>query len=136
MSSNKDHKKQTVFKVDEQEESNKSSSEKPKQSTGLDQNIAGLLCYLCWFITGIIFLLIEKENRFIRFHAMQSIAVSVVLFVASIVLSFIPIIGWLIGLLLMPISLILWIFMMYKAYNGEHYKLPIVGDFSEKQINQ
>src|SRR5699024_83642 len=131
MSKNNDYENQTVFKVEEESKNKQSKPEKPKQSTGLDQNIAGLLCYLCWFITGIIFLLIEKENRFIRFHAMQSIAVSVVLFVASIVLSFIPIIGWLIGLLLMPISLILWIFMMYKAYNGEHYKLPIVGDFSE-----
>lgn len=135
MSKNNDYENQTVFKVEEESKNKQSNPEKAPQSTGLDQNIAGLLCYLCWFITGIIFILIEKENRFVRFHAMQSIAISVVLFAISLILILIPIIGWLFGLLLMPISVVLWVFMMYKAYKGEMYKLPIVGDFSEKQID-
>lgn len=103
----------------------------------MKQNIAGLLCYLAGFITGIVFLIIEKENRFVRFHAIQSIAISVVLIVVSMVLSvslmMIPFVGAFIGWLLNVASLILWIILMVKAYNGEAYKLPVVGDFAEKQ---
>lgn len=111
-------------------------SESKKTSSGMEENVAGLLCYLAGFITGIIFLFIEKENQFIRFHAMQSIALSVVMIVISIVLSFIPVIGWIVALFLPLAYLVLWIFMMWKAYQGEMYKLPVLGDFSEKQINQ
>jgi uncharacterized membrane protein len=105
-----------------------------KNSTGLQPNVAGLLCYLVGFVTGIVFLIIEKENKFVRFHAMQSVILFGFLFVLQIVLSFIPFIGW----ILMPIvgiaGLILWILLMFKAYNGETYKLPVVGDMAEKQI--
>ena len=68
-------------------------------STGIDPKVAGLLCYLGMFITGF-FLVIEKKSRFVKFHAMQSIMVTVVLVVINIVLGFIPIIGWLVGFLL------------------------------------
>lgn len=105
-------------------------------STGLNENLAGLLCYLGWIITGIIFIIIEKENQFIRFHAIQSIITSVVFIVANIVLAFIPFIGWIISLLLTPVILGLWIFLMYKAYQGKLFKLPIIGDIVEKQLNQ
>lgn len=110
--------------------------EERETSSGLDQNLAGLLCYLAWFVTGIIFLVIEKENRFVRFHAMQSIMTSVILFVANIVLTAIPLFGWAFGLLLTPLYLILWIFMMWKAYQGEWFKLPVVGDMAEKQVEK
>ena len=107
-----------------------------KASTGIQPNMAGLLCYLAGFVTGIIFLVIEKDNKFVRFHAMQSIFVFGGLFVLQIVLSFIPFIGW----ILIPFvgigALILWIILMIKAYNGETYKLPIVGDMAEKQLQQ
>lgn len=119
---------QTVFKGEDGQEE--------KTSSGLDQNIAGLLCYLAWFITGIVFLVLEKENKFIRFHAMQSIIVFVVLFVLNIILTAIPIIGWGIGLLLIPVYLILWLFLMWKAYQNKWFKLPIVGDIAEKQVNK
>ena len=69
-----------------------------KTSTGMQPNVAGLLCYLVGFVTGIVFLIIEKENKFVRFHAMQSIIVFGGLFVLQIILSFIPFIGWIIGL--------------------------------------
>src|SRR5690554_522207 len=99
-----------------------------KTSTGLDENIAGLLCYAFTFVTGIIFLVLEKENEFVKFHAMQSIFTFVALFIIGAILTIIPILGLLISILLVPIFLILWIFLMYKAYNGEKYKLPFVGD--------
>jgi uncharacterized membrane protein len=112
-------------------ESQESSRE--VSSTGLDSNIAGLLCYLLGFITGIVFLIIEKENRYVRFHAYQSLATFAALFVLSLIAGFIPVVGRLIGLLLGPVSLILWILLMVKAYQGERFKLPVVGDWAEEQ---
>ena len=111
-----------------------------KTSTGLEANVAGLLCYVLGWISGLVFILIEKENRFVRFHAMQSIATFGAITVASIVLSIlalIPFIGvafsiinWIIALL----SLVLWIVLMIKAYQGTMYKLPWAGNFAEKKI--
>jgi uncharacterized membrane protein len=102
-------------------------------STGLDPNLAGLLCYLLSFVTGIVFLLIEKENRFVRFHAYQSLAVFGSLFLLSLIAGFIPVIGSLIGFLMGPVWLILWILLMVKAYQGERFKLPVTGDWAEEQ---
>lgn len=116
--------------------SHKENVEQTKTSTGLDENVAGLLCYLVGAITGIVFIIMEKENKFIRFHAIQSIITSVVIIVANVVLAAIPLIGWLISLLLAPLILVLWIILMYKAYQGHTFKLPIIGDFAEKQLEQ
>ena len=99
---------------------------------GLDENIAGMLCYI--FIIGLIFLFMEKENRFIRFHALQAVFLGAALFIISLVLSIIPIIGWIVSLLMGPIVIILVIFMMYKAYQGAYFKLPFIGDMAEKQL--
>ncbi|HIW34070.1 MAG TPA: DUF4870 domain-containing protein [Candidatus Paenibacillus intestinavium] len=110
------------------------NSGKGKTASGLDENLAGLLCYLFAFVTGIIFLLIEKENRFIRFHALQSIFTFAAIFVVSIVLNVIPLLGLIVSILLAPLSLILWIVLMVKAYQGKWFKLPLVGDLAEKQL--
>jgi len=102
-------------------------------SLGLQANLAALLSYLLGFITGVIFFLLEKKNKFVRFHAMQSIVVFGGFFVISIVLMLIPILGWLVAGLIIPIvSFILWIVLMVKAYQGERFKLPIAGDIAEK----
>lgn len=106
-----------------------------KTSSGLEENVAGLLTYVLGFVTGIIFLLIEKENKFVRFHAMQSIVVFGAFFIASLVLNVIPVIGTIVSVLILPpLSLIVWIVLMVKAYQGNRYKLPVAGDFSEKQL--
>ncbi|MCL0086475.1 DUF4870 domain-containing protein [Thermodesulfovibrionales bacterium] len=102
---------------------------------GISENIAGLLCYIFGFITGMVFLILEKKNEFVRFHAMQSLATFLPLFVISIVVAWIPFIGPIIAFLLTPLGLILWILLMYKAFKGERFKLPVVGDFAEKQIS-
>lgn len=102
-----------------------------KTSTGLTENVAGLLCYILGFITGIIFILIEKENKFVRFHAMQSIILSGGIFVLQIALMMVPflvMISSLVGLA----GFILAVFLMYKAYQGEKYKLPVIGDLAEQ----
>ena len=105
-----------------------------KTSLGMQANMAALLSYLLGFITGIIFYIVEKENKFVRFHAMQSMITFGALFVLQIVLGFIPVIGWILMPLVSIASLILWIILMIKAYQGEKFKLPIAGDIAEKQV--
>jgi uncharacterized membrane protein len=112
------------------------NSEKKKTVMGVDENIEGLLCYFLGWITGIIFLVLEKENKFVRFHAMQSLATFLVLFIIIVVVGMIPFLGWFLSPLLSILTLILWLFLMYKAFKGDRYKLPIVGDFAEQQINK
>jgi uncharacterized membrane protein len=105
-----------------------------KTSTGLEANVAGLLCYVLGWISGLVFILIEKENKFVRFHAMQSIIVFGALTVASVVLGWIPLLGQVLSLLLSVLGLVLWIVLMVKAYQGEKYKLPWSGNLAEKQV--
>jgi uncharacterized membrane protein len=104
-----------------------------KTSTGLKPNVAGLLCYVLGWITGLVFLLIETENKFVRFHAIQSICVFGVITVADIVLGYIPFLGVIITSIISLIGLVLWIVLMVKAYQGAKFKLPWTGDFAEKK---
>jgi len=104
-------------------------------SSGMQSNVAGLLCYI--LIIGIIFLFVEplKSDKFVRFHAFQSIfywlAVIVIFFCLGAILPF--------GLWITvywPLRLVTFagmIFLMYKAYNNERFKLPFIGDLAEKQ---
>ena len=103
-----------------------------KTSTGMQPNVAALLSYLLGWITGLIFYLIEKENKFVRFHAFQSIVVSGALTALSIVLMLVPVIGWALIPVVNIVGLILWIICMIKGYQGEKFKLPIAGDLAEK----
>jgi uncharacterized membrane protein len=102
-----------------------------KTSTGFDANIAAALSYLVGFVTGIIFLLVEKDNRFVRFHAMQSTLVFAGIVLIDILLQIVPILGALIVIfVVIPLSAILWLLLMFKAYQGEEYKLPLVGQMA------
>ena len=103
-----------------------------KTSTGLAENVAGLLCYVVGWVSGIVFLLLEPKNKFVRFHAVQSIAVFGVITIAGIVLGFIPFVGWVIGWIIWVIGIILWILLMIRAYQGARYKLPWAGNLAEK----
>lgn len=143
--------KQTIFK----EESTASAeapttvetAEMKPTSVGVEENVAALLCHIP--IIGLIFFFIEKENKVVRFHALQVIMLSIVLFVASIavaiisaMLSFVKL-GWL-GLiisgpfyfLIMPASFILLLFMAFQAYKGKTFKLPVIGKFAEEHSMQ
>lgn len=107
-----------------------------KTSLGLSENIEGLLCYVLAWVSGIIFLLIEKENKFVKFHAIQSIVTFLSLTIVSFVLGYIPILGSFLSLVISLLQLALWIFLMYKAYTGEKFKLPFAGDIAEQQLNK
>jgi len=112
---------------------------------GLSENIAGLLCYVLGWITGLVFFLIDKRP-YVRFHAAQSMVVFGGLHILRIVLatafgmgwwfggglgwtgfSF----GWLLFSLIGLVTLILWIVLMVKAYQGERFKVPIAGELAE-----
>lgn len=99
-----------------------------------NENLMGAAAYLLGFITGVIFLFVEKQSKFVRFHAMQSTLLFGGIFVVNMALGFIPILGWLVGLLLSFAAFVLWIVCMWKAFQGEMYKVPYVGDMAEKQL--
>ena len=101
-------------------------------STGLNQNLAAMLCYGAGWITGLIFFLIEKDNKVVRFHAMQSIITFGGLTALFMFAGFIPILGWMLFPILGLVQFVLWILLMVKAYRGEKFKLPIIGDIAEQ----
>ncbi len=107
-------------------------------STVGNEKMMGALAYLAGPVTGILLLLTEKKNEYIRFHAMQSTLLFGGIILLYVVLGIIPIIGWLILVLVSAIlplvSFILWLVLMWKAYNGEKYKLPYFGDLAQKQL--
>lgn len=104
-----------------------------KTSTGLTANTAALLSYLAGFITGIIFLVVEKENKFVRFHALQSTFTFGVVFVVLKVFSIIAILAVLIPVINV-LAMCLWIILMVKAYQGEEFKLPVIGEIVEQNL--
>lgn len=115
--------------------------------SGLSPNVAGALAYLLGPITGIFFLVVEKENRFVRFHAMQStllcvalIVLGIALSILSTVLAFVPVLGIIVGLLLSLGlglgSFVLWLLLMFRAYQGKEWSLPIVGPQSRRLIGE
>jgi uncharacterized membrane protein len=112
-------------------------------TTGLAPNAAGALAYLLGPITGILFFLLEKENRFVRYHAAQSItlgliwiALSVLFSVLSGVLVMVPVLGWLVALLLSVVfglgGFFLWLFLMWHAFQGREWESPIAGPMARK----
>jgi uncharacterized membrane protein len=114
----------------------------PVAQAGLDENVASALCYLLGLITGVLFLVLEPYNRSrtVRFHAFQAIFLNIAWFIAYIgltIIAFVPVIGTVISLVftfVLPlVALVLWLLLMYKAYNGQKWVLPIVGPIAEKQ---
>ena len=103
-----------------------------KTSTGLSENAAGLLCYVLGWVTGIVFLIIEPKNKFVRFHAFQSIIVFGVVTLVGIVFSPIPFVGGFITWIASVIGFILWIVLIVMAAQGKKYMLPWAGNLAEK----
>lgn len=124
-----------------------------QSSMNLDENMASALCYLGVWLTGIIFFLVEKKNKTVRFHALQSLLVFLPLSIISWLVGWIGAPRWVAGggwygigsynpgipaliylsWILWVITVILWLILMIKAYQGEKFKLPIIGDIAEKK---
>jgi uncharacterized membrane protein len=130
---------------------NPSPVQTAKSSTGLDENIAALLSYVFGWVSGLIFFLIEKDSRLVRFHAMQSIllnaaalVVGIVLWIAWAILAIIfsqvsdvlaSLVSFVLGLLILVFYiglLIAVVFCLIKAYQRQYFKLPVIGNFAEK----
>ncbi len=103
-----------------------------KTATGLDENVAGLLCYVLGWISGIVFIILEPKNKFVRYHAIQAIIVFGAISIAGAILRWLPFIGPFLGWALGVLAIILWIVLMVKAYQGKKYKLPVSGDLAAK----
>lgn len=112
------------------------SGQNTRTSLGLSENIEALLSYVFGWLTGAIFLVLEKENKFVRFHALQSLVTFLALFILSTIIRLIPILGLLLSPLIAIASMVLWLVLLYKAYMGEKYKLPVIGTWVEEQINK
>ena len=108
--------------------------EKTKTQTGLDQNLAAAIAYALGLFGGILFLVLEKENRFVRFHAMQSLMTFVAAGITCLLLVSLPLVGWLLAPIFIICIIVLWVMLMFKAVNGERYKLPYIGDWAEQQV--
>jgi len=108
-----------------------------KTAIGVDENIAGALAYALGWVTGVALLLVERDNQFVRFHALQS----TIVFGALSALWFfgfsIPILGWAVSIIVIPpVSALIWLVMLYKAYRGERFKLPIAGNIAEERLRR
>lgn len=106
-----------------------------KTAIGLDENLAGALAYALGWITGAALLIVERDNPFVRFHALQS----TIVFGALSALWFfgvsIPILGWIVSFVIIPpVSAVIWLLMLFKAYRGERFKLPIAGNIAEERL--
>jgi uncharacterized membrane protein len=101
-------------------------------STGLKENVAGVLCYVLGWASGIVFLIIEPNNKLIKFHAFQSIVVFGALTVAGMIFGWIPLIGIVFSSLIGAVAFILWILLMVMASQDKKYKVPVAGDLAEK----
>ncbi|MFB9326607.1 DUF4870 domain-containing protein [Paenibacillus aurantiacus] len=104
-----------------------------RSSTGLDPRLVGLLCYFGLCVTGMLFLVLERQSRFVKFHALQSILMAAAMMIINIVLGLLPIIGWILGIFFAPLCFILWVAMMVLAMQGRWFKLPVIGEFAERQ---
>ena len=107
-----------------------------KNHSGLDQNVAGALAYFFGALTGIFFLVTEKENKFVRFHAMQSIMVTVAVFAIQVVIGFIPFLNMILVPLIGLATFAGWVFLMYKAFNNDEFMVPYIGEMAKKQIEK
>ena len=104
-----------------------------KTASGMQPNFAALLSYALWIITGLAVFLTEKENKFVRFHAMQAICLSLAAAGLNVALWMIPFVGWMLLPVLQLGLFIVWVVCMVQAYRGRWFRLPVIGDVSAKQ---
>jgi uncharacterized membrane protein len=103
-----------------------------KTMLGLTENLEATLCYAVSWVTGIIFLVLEKENKLVRFHAMQSLITFLSIQIAIIVIGVIPGIRNVVNPLLALAGAVLWIVLLVKTYRGEKFIVPFAGEIAEK----
>ncbi|MFD1031280.1 DUF4870 domain-containing protein [Metaplanococcus flavidus] len=121
---------QTVFK----RPTNSNIRLPAETSFGLSENVAGSLTYLFGFISGFLMLIMERENHFVRYHALQSIYITVVFVSVYLLLGALPIIGWISTMALISAGMVLWIILMLDAYKGRYTRMLYISDLVNKQL--
>lgn len=107
-------------------------TDQPKTSLGLERNTEAALTYLLGWLTGILFFLLEKKDKVVKFHAVQSTIIFGALTILYIIFAAIPLIGSILAILTFLSTLVIWIVLLVKAYQGEEFKIPVVSDIAEK----
>jgi uncharacterized membrane protein len=105
-----------------------------KSRSGLEPRFAAALAYAFGPIGGVVLLMIEKEDAFVRFHALQSVVTFVAVAVLHVAVGSLPLVSWLLAGPMFLATIALWIFLMVMAFLGRRYKVPVVGDFVERQL--
>jgi uncharacterized membrane protein len=101
---------------------------------GLDPNVAAALAYGVGWVSGVV-LLVFEPNKFVRFHALQSTIAFGALSLAWMIALSVPFLGWIVAIFIIPpVSAVLWLLLMYKAYQGERYKVPVAGEMAEHRV--
>lgn len=103
---------------------------------GIDENLEAVLCYVGFWITGLLFLFIEKNNRFVQFHAMQSVLIFMPLTIIVYLLGWIPYVGWMLADIFGFFSLFLYFVLVIMAWRGAKFRLPVAGKIAYKEIYQ
>lgn len=103
-------------------------------STGLDPNLAAVLAYAFGAISGIVFLIVERRDPYVRFHAMQSTLTFLAVTVLSLALGSFPVIGGVLAGVVYLMGLVVWAVLMFKAFTGERYRLPYLGEIAARQL--
>ncbi len=136
------------IKAGKSEKVSKTTRSKGSNTLDIEENIEGALTYVLGWLTGIVFLVLEKKSDFVRFHAMQSIVTFLPLSILTWILRWVGrptwgyshyspgipalmYLSWIIGLGMF----LVWLLLMFKAYQGERFKLPVIGDISEDLLS-
>ena len=117
-----------------------------QSSTGLPANVAAALAYVLGPLTGLLFLVLEKDSRYVRYHAAHSVAVGVAVFVVGIalavlssILAIVPVLGWIIAILANLVfalaTFALWIYLIVQAIRGNEVEMPIVGKYARQYVS-
>ncbi len=101
-----------------------------KSSTGLKKETAGALAYVLSVVTGVFFLIMERDP-YVRFHAMQSIVFSIVIIAINMVFSIIPVVNLLVPFLMLA-EFVIWLILIYRASQGVEWELPVIGKYARK----
>lgn len=103
-------------------------------STGLRPNVAAALAYVFGWLSGIVMLMLERENRFVRFHALQSILVFAPLTALAVGLAFIPVVGWILDTVIVVGAFLAWVSLIMGAATGRTCSVPVAGAIAEQQV--
>ena len=107
-------------------------TEKTKPTFGLNKNVACALTYVLGWVSGLVFFLAEKQDKDVRFHALQSI----IFFGLLNIIAMVPLLGWTLRPLISLLGFAVYLFLIIKASQGEKFMLPVIGEIAKKQINR